>query len=399
MDPETPAASLDPDSPQFLGMVGSAFASAGDYEQAAQFLRRAVDADPLFVIGWSELARLPDHELTPGEIEHIRSIPDRVDLDAERRAAWASALGVYYQRAGDVDQAWAWIEEMNAALRISRPSRRESEDLFLRDVFEHLDRAYFDNAAQWSTGSHVPIFIFGLPRSGTTLLEQILGSHGKVRAGGEMHTMIELGVHVYRAGDRTGSYVRSLAGLDATTWHELQSMARDAYVGGAGSAARLTDKMPSNYRHFGLMAALLPDAKYISIRRNPMDVAVSNYTQMYGKEHGWSSSPNGLAQGWADHRDLMNHWRQHAPVDVHEVRYEELVAEPRPQIERLLEFCELDWDDRCMEFHRQPGIVATASRYQVRQPIYRSAVGAWRRFERHVDPIRDALVAVGAPIV
>ncbi len=392
------AETLDAVGAPFLALVGSSLASSGEYEHAAEYLQRAANTDPLYVEAWAELARLPGYELSSADVEHVRSIPERVELDGERRAQWAGTLAAVYERAGNVESEWRYLEEMNAALRQTRPDRTGAEEVFFDDVVQHMTSDYFDSVVERSTGSATPIFVFGLPRSGTTLVEQILASHGDVRAGGEMEVTIELGVHVYRSGDRTGSYVRTLPTLSEATWGELQTMALDRYATAAGSAPRLTDKMPSNYRHIGILAALFPDAKYISMRRNPMDVAVSNYRQMYAREQGWSTSPTGLARGWLDHRRLMDHWHEHAPVEILEICYEDFVSDQQAQTERLLEFCELGWDDRCLEFHQQRRVVATASRYQVRQPMYRTSIGAWRRYEPHVAEIEAAMRSVGAPI-
>ena len=383
------------DDADFLVLAANGLAGAGEYERAAALLRPNLEPDPSWLDGWVELARLPVFVASQDDVRLVASIPVTTPTERAKRAF---AVATMLRSLGDYDREWEWIEAMNAALREERPFDPAIGERFVADVESHLDRDFFQHRRHLGSPSDRPIFVFGLPRSGTTLVEQILASHHGVRGGGEMDVALQAAVGVYRSGPRTGTYIPVLRSLDDEAWTGLIADLVDRYELAAGSASRVTDKMPSNDRHLGMLSIAFANATFVCVRRNPIDVCVSNYALYFGDRHSQADDLRALAHSWRTHQRLMRHWGTTLAVPIHVVEYERLVADPRRETERLLEACRLEWDPACLEFHTNPRSVATASQFQVRRPMYASSVGAWRRYRRHLGPLLDALREVGAPV-
>ena len=232
--------------------------------------------------------------------------------------------------------------------------------------------------------SELPVFIVGMPRSGTSLLEQILSCHTKIHARGETSDVgnVAEAIPYYPDG------VRNL------TSQRLDAMAT-AYIGRlvkmAPTATRVTDKLPGNYLYLGFISQLFPGAKVIHCLRDPRDVCLSNYFTDFNIGHYYSSDLGSLARHYRTYRDLMEHWKAVLPILILEVRYEDLVDNPREWTEKILDFCGLDWEEACLDFHKSRRRVATASYDQVRNPLYKSSIARWKNYERHLEPVSRIL--------
>jgi len=236
--------------------------------------------------------------------------------------------------------------------------------------------------------SHTPIFIIGMPRSGTTLTEQIIASHPQVHGAGELFEMQRI---TQRTVYGLKGFPRNLRGLDQRTlskWADDYVTMLRSY---APEATRITDKMPSNFRFVGLIHLILPNAKIIHINRNPVDTCLSCFTTLFQiQEQAFDLSE--LGRYYVDYARLMQHWRAVLPTDAFlNVQYEDIVADQEAQTRKIIGFCDLEWDNACLNFHKHERMVGTASMTQVRQPIYKSSVERWRAYEKHLDPLFDAL--------
>jgi hypothetical protein len=235
------------------------------------------------------------------------------------------------------------------------------------------------------------VFVVGLPRSGTSLVEQILASHPAIHGAGEL-ALARRGFESIPASlGRSEPLLQCLPHMDRSTisraadWHlgQLQSLAPD-------SAERIVDKLPENYLYLGWLATLFPDAVFIHCRRDPRDVALSCWMTDF-RALRWANHPEHIASRFRSYRQLMEHWGATCPVSIHEVRYEDAVADLEPVARRLVSACGLDWHPACLEFHRNKRMVRTASVTQVRQPIYKTSAGRWRKYEGDLAELFSAL--------
>jgi len=228
-----------------------------------------------------------------------------------------------------------------------------------------------------------------MPRSGTTLVEQVLASHPAVHGGGELTTLADIVRE--QAGLRSCTYPRVLADLEAAEVSALGAEYVRRLRALAPGALRVTDKMPGNFRFLGLIRLALPGARIIHCRRNPVDTCLSCYQQNFHEGHAFTNDLTDLGRYYRAYARLMEQWRRIFPGQFLEVDYEGLVTDFERESRRMLEFAGLPWDDACLRFHQTPRSVDTASRWQVRQPLYRRSVERRRNYERHLGPLREAL--------
>jgi hypothetical protein len=239
--------------------------------------------------------------------------------------------------------------------------------------------------------SEVPIFIVGMPRSGTSLVEQIIASHPQVFGAGEVGYMQAISRNLNSQAVPPARYPDCLPFLSAEQLRNASAWYLARLTERAGDAVRITDKLPSSYLRLGLIALLFPRARIIHCHRDPLDTCLSCFFQNFGRNQPLCADLRKLGTVYRQYERLMAHWRRVLHIPTLEVRYEDLVKNQEPESRRLIDFCGLPWDDRCLAFHRTQRAVNTASFWQVRQPIYISSIGRWRHYERHLTPLKEAL--------
>jgi tetratricopeptide (TPR) repeat protein len=255
-----------------------------------------------------------------------------------------------------------------------------------RDIHELFSKDYIDKMRGCGIDSNLPIFILGMPRSGTSLTEQIIASHPLVHGAGELPDLAILA----KGGDT--QYPASLEGFTASDYLALGK----EYIAGlhrrAPKAAHITDKMPANFRYIGLIHLALPSAKIVHINRNPVDTCLSGFSKQFKRGQHHSYDLTELGQYYHDYHELMAHWRAVLPDgSFYDIQYEDIVADTENQARKLIEYCGLPWDDACLDFHKLERSVKTASVTQVRKPIYNSSVERWRAYEQHLGPLFEGL--------
>ena len=389
---------LAPDHPDALAGLGLAHVDAGEFEAAARCYRRVLDASPEHAHVWLDYAKTRRFgDADRAEIEAAERAAERLGRAAGPPPECGDvhfALGKMHDDLGDHDRAFGHFRRGNEILSRHTPFDPAATGRLVACLEERFDAAWFERVRGLGDPSPRPVFIVGMPRSGTTLVEQILASHPEVHGAGELLRIPRLAEEL--AAKRPAPHEAADAPPLAPA--ELEAAARDYlhYLDDvAGSALRVTDKLPENWHHLGFIASILPHAGIVHVVRDPMDVCVSNYLVRFRRGHGWSYDFDALAEEVAAHERLMRHWRTVLPSPVHEVSYERLTASIEAESRRLLDFCGLAWDDRCLDFHLTERAVHTASGWQVRQPVYRRSVGRWRNYERHLEPLRAALRSRG----
>ena len=250
---------------------------------------------------------------------------------------------------------------------------------------------FFARTADGGLDTCRPVFLFGLPRSGTTLIEQVLASHSQIHGAGELRIARQTFEAIPTVLGRKETPVDCLPFLDAAAIHRLAQQHHDRLVGLADDRAqRIVDKMPDNYLYLGLLAAMFPRAAFLHCRRDMRDVAVSCWMTDF-RSIRWASDPAHIASRFCQYRRIMDRWCAVLPVEIHAVDYEEAVADLEAVARRLVAACGLDWEPACLEFHRTRRPVRTASVVQVRQPVYRQSVARWSHYEGDLPELFAAL--------
>ena len=371
---------------------GHALKTAGRTADAVSAYRRSLSLQPSGEAWWS-LADLKTHRFTAGDVAAMRSLLQRADLAPADRAMAHFALGKALEDDGAIAASFAQYETGNALKRALQTYdagemtayARRAETLFTPDFF----------AARGGTGDPAqgPIFIVGLPRSGSTLVEQILASHSAIEGTMELGDMIA----VARAAMGPGpfdfnAYPGALANLDREALRALGAdyLARTRVYRRAGRPFFI-DKLPNNFVHTGLIHLILPQAKIIDVRRHPLACCLSAYKQYFAVGQPFSYDLGDLGLYYADYVRLMAHFDAVLPGRVHRVRYEDLVADPERQVRALLDYCGVPFEAGCLRFHENRRAVRTASSEQVRRPIFADSLESWRVFEPWLGPLKAAL--------
>ena len=398
-DYETALATFDsileilPEEPVTLTSRGNALKTQGKKDEAIDSYRRAIKKYPAHGEAYYSLANLKLFSFTDKEIAAMESQENNPSVSYMGRVYLDFALGKAYEDMGNFEKAFSYYERGNSSKRSQ--SRYKSEDLTTEfhaqaDVFnESFVEANIDVGFKAAD----PIFIVGLPRSGSTLLEQILASHSKVDGTMELPNILSLAQKLRRGEKMSGTshYPSVLETLDSQTLAAFgESYIADTRVH-RGNAPFFIDKMPNNFRHIGLINLILPNAKIIDARRHPMGCCFSAFKQLFHEGQEFSYGLKEVGTYYKDYVDLMDHWDKVLPGQVLRVQYEEVVADLDTQVRRILDYCGLEFEESCINFHETDRSVRTPSSEQVRQPIYQSGVEQWKNFEPNLDPLKQAL--------
>src|SRR5260370_583121 len=371
-----------------------ALMSLGQFEEASVCYRKALAISPDKASFHRNLISIGAQAAEPAEVERLIKLLDQPGLPVVERIEAGFALGKLLDNGDRFDEAFAYFAQANTLLK-QRPAA--ADEVFHADRLHRVvDRmiqgftpGFFADRHEWGKASELPIFIVGMPRSGTTLIEQVAASHPAVYGAGELTDIGRIAV------ERASGENRATAqGWDAEAIAKA-SRAHLQHLRSLDSAAlRIIDKMPGNVFHLGLIAVLFPAARVIFCRRDARDTCLSCYFQRFANSgHRYTYDLADCGRQWLETDRLINHWVQVLPVRMLEIQYEEMVADQEGQRRRLIDFLGLPWDPACLEFHRTQRPVMTASVWQVRQPIYTRSVGRWKHYERHLGPLLDVLAS------
>ena len=372
---------------------GHALKTLGRRAESVAAYRRAVEAEPNLGEAWWNLANLKTFRFEEGDIAAMRRLAEREELAPRDRFHLGFALGKALEDAGDIDGAFAAYAGGNAIKRAQSGYDVEENSAMTAALAASCTRQRFEAREDWGHTATDPIFIVGLPRSGSTLLEQILASHSQVDGTMELPYIPQMVRRL--AGRRAPSgqtrYPDALWELTAEQCRSLGAEFLDAARLQRGAAPFFIDKLPNNFAHACLIHLMLPNARIIDARRHPMATCFSCFKQLFAAGQEFTYSLEDIGRYYRDYTALMAHWDAVLPGRVLRVDYERVIDDLEGEVRRLLAHCGLPFEPACMEFHRNSRPVRTASSEQVRQPIYRDAVAQWRRFETHLEPLKQAL--------
>ncbi len=382
-----------PGDPGTLTSMGHAYKTSGDYDAAVRCYHDAVGSQPLHGEAYYSLANLKVYSFPDDEVAKMHAVEQDSNLSHMDRVYVCFALGKAYEDRNDFEQSFRFYARGNQLKKAqSRYSaERMSEDLAAQRRV--CTAELFEDRADVGHDAADPIFIVGLPRAGSTLLEQILSSHSMVDGTMELPNILSLSQQLRRRAGRSAAagYPDVLVDLDVKELAEFgEEYIRDTRIH-RQDAPYFIDKMPNNFRHIGLIHLILPNAKIIDARRHPMACCFSGFKQLFAEGQEFSYDLQDIGRYYRDYVELMNHWDDVLPGVVLRVDYEDVVADLEPQVHRILDYCGLPFEDACVEFHRTKRSVRTPSSEQVRQPIYTSGLDQWRNFERFLGPLEDAL--------
>lgn len=373
---------------------GHALKTVGRQADAVAAYRKAIAQMPSLGEAWWSLANLKTVKFSPADLDAMRAQALRPDISDEDRFHLQFALGKALEDAGDYAASFEQY-------RLGNALRKQSLDYDADETSSHLARSralftrgFFAERQGFGAQAPDPIFILGLPRAGSTLIEQILASHSAIEGTMELP---DLPAIAKRLGGRTrrdepSAYPDMLAGLDADAARALgeEYLARSAPQRKFGRPYFI-DKMPNNFAHVGLIQLILPNAKIIDARRHPLGCCFSGFKQHFARGQGFTYDLTDLGRYYSDYVALMDHFDRVLPGRVHRVIYESMVADPETEVRRLLDYCGLPFEEACLRFYENDRAVRTASSEQVRRPIFTEGLDQWRNYDAWLGPLKAAL--------
>ncbi len=374
--------------------IGRSHMEAGNSLEAASALESLIADYPESASAYFYLAASRKFQSDDPLIPRLQSLAEKTSTDQPSAISLNFALGKIYDDCKQWDSAWqhyAIANQLHNKKVVYNPEAEEANVDLLMEVF---NSDIIRNRTELGSGSTLPVVILGMPRSGTTLTEQIISSHPEVAAAGEV-VFWSSARHIipYTLGTND-PYPQCIVNMT----HDHAREISDHYIrllkqiaGPTETPAHITDKMPHNFMHLGLIALLFPKVRIIHCTRDAMDNCLSIFFQSFSGDHPYSYNLENIGHHYMQYKRLMRHWHSVLPDRILDISYEDTIADPEYWSRKLIEYVGLDWDDACLAPHKQERIVKTASHWQVRQPIYKTSVHRWKNYEKYLGPLKDAL--------
>lgn len=377
----------DPENADKHHKLGVVYQDLNKIDEALASFRQAVRLDPKCAKAWHSMSAFSGNAFDANDVDTILALQTDTDIAPESRMLLAFALGRYFEKSGQHDKAAAQFLSANKTTRAELDYDID-KDLSTFEILKSEFDAEF--IKRWSITTPIeksPIFIVGMHRSGSTLVEQILASHPNVFAAGELSLLTTTIAATFPATERS-VYTRV---LENSSTELFQAVAKN-YVDGLPKVAAgfITDKMPHNFLNIGTIRILFPNARIVHCRRDPRDTCFSIFKNLFGT-HPYTFDLAELAHYYNAYASLMDHWDATLPGQIHHVDYETMIDEQEKTTRALLDACGLEWDPACLDFHKHERAIATISVSQVRQPVYRGSIGAWKPYEKMLQPLLKIL--------
>ena len=366
----------------------------GDFDEAVALYHQALEIKPDHGDAYWSLANTKSYRFTDAEVDDMLRIESQQDLENDDRIQIRFALGKAYEDREEFADSMRFYETGNALKKELTHHHEKPLQIRIDAQIETCVPELFASKQGLGHDAKDPIFIVGLPRAGSTLLEQILSSHSEVDGTMELHNILNLAKRLrgrFEDPNGTPRYPKILGELEDDYFQRFGQQFIDDTRAYRGDAPYFIDKMPNNFFHIGLIRLILPNAKIIDARRNPMACCFSGFKQLFGEGQEFSYSLKDIGNYYRQYVKLMDHWDEVLPGFVLRVQYEDVVADVETQVRRILEFCDLPFEDACVDFYKTKRSIRTPSAEQVRQPIYQSGLEQWRNYEQWLEPLREAL--------
>ena len=386
-----------PQQPKIWMSLGHALKTKGREEEGIAAYRKSIRMLPSLGEAYWSLANLKTFRFAPAELEAMRAQLARTDLPEEDRYHLYFAMGKALEDAGDYRGSFENYAQANRLRRAALRYVPEELTERVQRIKATFTAAFFDARAGYGTAVADPIFIVGLPRAGSTLLEQILSSHSQVEGTMELPNIAAIAKTLSAAARKSqlASYVEMLATLSADECRALgDEYLQETRIQRKTSAPFFIDKMPNNFEYLGLIHLAVPNAKIIDARRHPLGCCFSGFKQHFARGQNFTYALEDIGRYYRDYVELMAHFDAVLPGRIHRVIYETLIDDTESEVRRLLAFCGLPFEEACLRFYENDRAVRTASAQQVRQPIFREGVEQWRHYEEWLAPLKNALGSV-----
>ena len=386
---------LEPRSPGTQMGYAHVLKTLGDQEASLRAYRAAIETKPDFGEVYWSMANLKVFRFGDEEVAAMEEQVGRDDLTTSAEVHFRFALGKAWEDKGDYDKAWHYYDTGNRKQRMQVSHDPLEMEVRQKEIVEIFSSEFVAQHEGHGFEAPDPIFIVGLPRSGSTLIEQILASHSEVEGTGELSSLMQIASAIGRYRPDRLHYPRSVKDLRPKDWRAYgQQYIEETRRHRQTDKPFFTDKLPNNFPHVGLLHLILPNAKIINARRHPLDSCLGAYKQLFGKGQNFTYDMVDLAEYYRNYHNTMQHWHRVLPGKVLDVHYEETVSDLEGQVRRILAHCGLPFEEGCVRYHETARAVKTASSEQVRQPIYREALGKWRRYERHLGLWKEELAEI-----
>jgi Flp pilus assembly protein TadD len=377
-----------------LSGICSILSDQGHFEEAEQTAREVIARLPHRPAGYISLAHVHKFKTDDGTLGTLENLIAKEDIPETEKTALHYAVGKICDDLKRYEHAFQHIDLANKEAH--KGYDHEAVEALRRQKKTVFSQKFFRERRDWGFQSEVPVFIVGMPRSGTTLTEQILAAHPDIYGGGELSIFEKLSRFAEEISPSRDDFPIGLlkfskfgSELVGRRYVSELSTLPDRRV------KRITNKMPHNFELLGLIALTLPGAKIVHCRRNPLDTCVSCWTKSFNDAHSYNRSLADLGRYYIGYHDLMEHWRSVLPMQILDIDYEDYTTDLEGTARKLVDFVGMEWDPRCLEYYKLDRAVRTASLWQVRQPIYTSSVGRWRNYMPHIQPLIDAMGPLG----
>jgi Tfp pilus assembly protein PilF len=385
------ALEINPDYIEAINGLANLYIEGGDTKKAAELLECCIQKEESAEISSLYLLGLIDkHDRANLHTQMLQKLAkNNHSLSPSHQIYLYFALGKMYEDLKEYDQAFLNFMKGNRLKRSFIQYSAKDKETEVSKIKKYMNKAKLDLLKGFEGQSDNYIFIVGMPRSGSTLLEQMLSSHSKAFGAGELYTLFDA---VRSVGGNNADYFDNFQDMDPEKVRKIADFYRNETSELARGDKTLIDKMPANFLHTGLIHVAFPNSKIIHIKRNPLDTCVSCFKTLFSHNQNATYDLTELGHFYKCYTEVMRYWKDILPEDAFfEISYETLVAEPKPELKKLLDFCDFEWEDSCLSFYEGKRNIRTASFSQVRQPVYNTSIDSYKRYTDHLGPLMEAL--------
>jgi tetratricopeptide (TPR) repeat protein len=389
------AIAIKPDYAMAYHNRGTAMLSKGDMAEAEKMFRKALELKPDFSDPLHSLSVMRRYEKASGpEVQEILALLKKPGLPAENQEQLFFTLGKIYDDCGMYDEAFESFRQANQVRNSFVSYQAGDVTKLTNDVIEVFNKDFLSQKFPFASTNKLPLFIVGMPRSGTTLLASILSNHPAIATAGELPDMADYAMHLRDMLKGAAPYPQAARHLTPPVASQIIAAYEIRLKRGTrDSVVYIIDKNPLNFRHVGFISMLFPHALIIHCTRDPLDTCLSNYFTRFPLTLDYSFDLRNIGHFYREYTRLMEHWRTVPSLKLMDVSYEDMISKTEPTARAVLDFLGLEWDARCLAPHTNPSPVETASQWQVRQPIYHNSLERWRHYEKYLGPLKEALAA------